>query len=66
MLAFVNQLWLKTYLGSNGRRKSGIPASFSFCLTQSISQDGRMMFSSPLFSSEATLTVSVEMLDWVL
>lgn len=50
-------LVIDKYLGSNGRRKSGIPASRSFCLTHSSSQDGRMMCCSPLFSNEATLTV---------
>lgn len=49
--------FLMMYLGSNGRRRSGKPASFSFCLTQSINQDGLTMFVCPTFCNEATLTV---------
>lgn len=56
-LDWVIETWIDAYLGSKGSRKSGIPASFSFCLTQSISQDGRMMCCSPFFSRDATLTV---------
>lgn len=45
------------YLGSCGRSKSGRPASTTFCLTQSISHEGRMISVLPLFCSDATFTV---------
>lgn len=44
-------------LASRGSKRSGRPASTVFCLTQSMSHEGRMMSISPLFCSDATLTV---------
>ena len=45
------------YLDSCGRSRSGRPASTTFCLTQSVSHEGRMIFISPLFCNDATFTV---------
>lgn len=44
-------------LASRGRSRSGRPASTVFCLTQSISHEGRIISISPLFCNDATFTV---------